>query len=100
MTPKQFLLAAARNDAASHLTVRQIAMLLALSDGRQWGTKELARHLGVRTPTITRCCIRLGAEGYLINAPDKVDKRLRQIGITAAGKALLSFASVESGRAA
>lgn len=89
MTPNQFLLSAARNERASTLTVRQLALLTTISDGRQFGTKDLAAHLGVGTPAVTRACKALGDAGYVLNAKDRQDLRHRIIGITAAGKALI-----------
>lgn len=89
MTPNQFLLSAARNERASVLTVRQLALLTAISDGRQFGTKELATHLGVPTPAVTRACKTMEIDGLVLNAKDRKDLRQRIIGITAAGKALL-----------
>jgi DNA-binding MarR family transcriptional regulator len=63
-------------------------ILLALwaTDGRTPG--ELARQLGLATPTVTRATARMEAAGLVHRARDNTDRRLVRILLTRRGKAL------------
>ena len=89
MTPASILIAAARNEAASRLTIRQAALLASIG-GETWGSSELATHLGIQKPSVTRAVQSLAKVGLVHNGRDKADGRHRQIRLTGAGLAMLA----------
>ena len=84
---------AIRHEDADEMTIRQLAALGVLAESaREWGTKELATHLGVCKSAVTRLCAKLGRLGYLTCRQPVgrgADGRMRIIKITADGSALV-----------
>ncbi len=56
------------------------------NDGQAPG--EIAKHLGLATPTVTRAASRMEAAGLLRRAPHPSDARLVRLCLTAKGRAL------------
>ena len=69
-----------------HEGQQYILLMLWRTDGLTPG--ELARRLGLATPTVTRATARMEAVGLLRRVPDKLDGRLVRILLTKRGKAL------------
>jgi DNA-binding MarR family transcriptional regulator len=69
-----------------HEGQQYILLTLWAADGLTPG--EIARRLGLATPTVTRATTRMEAVGLLRRAPDKSDRRLVRIHLTKRGKAL------------
>ena len=91
MNAAHFLTAAARHDMASTMTLRQAAIMVALADSfAGCGTGELAEHLGIQKPSVTRAVQSLAKVGLVHNGRDKLDGRHRQIRLTGAGLAMLA----------
>ncbi|HEX7295037.1 MAG TPA: MarR family transcriptional regulator [Pyrinomonadaceae bacterium] len=63
---------------------------------REYGLspRELAKHLGISSSTLSAYLARLAALGYLTNEPKNSDRRRREIRLTARGAEALSGTSV------
>ena len=70
-----------------------LLMALWQEDGLAPG--ELARRLGLATPTVTRAAIRMEAAGLVTREPDLDDRRLVRIHLTARGRKLRKVLDVE-----
>lgn len=98
MNAVHFLTTAARHDVASTMTLRQAAILVALADSwAGFSTSDLAQHLGLQKPSVTRAVQTLAKAGLVSNRRDTADLRFRQIRLTGAGLAML--AEMEAARA-
>jgi DNA-binding MarR family transcriptional regulator len=64
------------------------------ADGRTPG--ELAKQLGLATPTVTRTATRMEAAGLLRRAPHPADARLVRLCLTEKGKALQETMAAEA----
>jgi DNA-binding MarR family transcriptional regulator len=83
-----FLRNAAAAPALTHLTLRELAILmrLAASPSTPLGTLEIAQALEMPKASVTRSVQRLERDGLAVNATHPVDKRLRLILLTEAGE--------------
>ncbi|MBI5105037.1 MAG: MarR family transcriptional regulator [Solirubrobacterales bacterium] len=69
------------------LSMTQIKTLHALDDcGRELSVKDLAEKLGMSVPNASRTADTLLKRGYLERREDEHDRRMRRVGITAAGR--------------
>jgi DNA-binding MarR family transcriptional regulator len=69
------------------LNMTQIKTLHALADsGREVTVKELAERLGMSLPTTSRTVDSLLRRGFLERREDEHDRRVKQVGITPAGR--------------
>lgn len=59
---------------------------------------ELVRRLGVESPTVTKMVARLETAGFVVRHPHPTDRRVTQVWLTSAGRALR--ADVQRARAA
>jgi DNA-binding MarR family transcriptional regulator len=102
------LLRAAEDKATTLLTVRDLALLVMMTNeqrkGRDepWGTGELARALKVQKPTITRAMTTMARHGLIRSEARrpregrKGDLRLRDIEITSKGLAVVDHLLAET----
>jgi MarR family transcriptional regulator, organic hydroperoxide resistance regulator len=63
-------------------------LLMALWNQDGLAPGELARRLGLATPTVTRAAIRMEAAGLVTRTPDLADRRLVRIHLTERGRDL------------
>jgi DNA-binding MarR family transcriptional regulator len=82
----------ARSKQHSTMSVRALAILAALDDG-ECGTAELAEHIGISKPAITRLTHSLAEQGLIVCQKAREDKRHRHIALTEDGSAFLAFAA-------
>ena len=82
-----------RSLAESGLYAGQDGVILALAaqDGLTAG--QLAAHLGVKAPTMTRTIGRMEAQGFVLRSEDGEDGRLTKVSLTDSGRA--SVARIE-----
>jgi DNA-binding MarR family transcriptional regulator len=70
------------------------AILVHLDRDHGLSPRELARHLGIKSSTLSAYIARLSALGYLTSEPNKKDARRREIRLTEKGADALSATSV------
>jgi len=70
------------------------AILVHLDRDDGLSPRELARHLGIKSSTLSAYIARLSALGYLTSEPNKKDARRREIRLTEKGAEALSATSV------
>ncbi|MDQ1445996.1 MAG: hypothetical protein QOI20_2460 [Acidimicrobiaceae bacterium] len=71
-------------EAGSSLTFWLVLRRLAEQDGLS--QRQLAQHLSVEAPTLTRHLDRMAAEGLLVRTQDPADRRVTRISLTPAGR--------------
>lgn len=59
---------------------------------------EIAKRIGIATPTVTRAATRMEAAGLLRRAPHPSDRRLVRLMLTDRGRALEKVIAAETGR--
>ncbi|MGW5359412.1 MarR family winged helix-turn-helix transcriptional regulator [Actinopolymorpha pittospori] len=70
-------------------------LLMALWEEDGLAPGELARRLGLATPTVTRAAIRMEAAGLVTREPDLQDRRLVRIHLTERGRKLRTILDAE-----
>lgn len=85
----------ARTELAARLSKHgffpgQEGLMLALSERDGMTAGELAAHVGVRPPTITKMVARLAAQGFVNRIPSQADGRLAHVHLTDAGRDAVS----------
>ena len=90
--------ALSRSLAESGLYAGQDGVILALAEEDGLTAGQLAAHLGVKAPTMTRTIGRMEAQGFVRRGDDGEDGRLTKVFLTDAGRA--SVARIEQSVAA
>lgn len=67
----------------------QEAVLKALAGRDGWTMSELAGHLGVQPPTVTKMVTRLAAYGFVMRQTSELDGRLARVFLTETGRAMV-----------
>lgn len=68
----------------------QDGVMLALADNDGMTAGELASHLGVRPPTVTKMIGRLAGQGFVARSASKIDGRITHVSLTRAGQDAVS----------
>ena len=85
---KDILIRFARHEPYSKLTVRQIAIVAAVSESCT-GVKEIADALDISKPSVTRNKAKMIEQGYLVQKSHPDDRRQVILKRTAKGEKLL-----------
>ena len=81
------------------ISSQDAAILVHLDRESGMAPRELARHLGIKSSTLSAYIARLSSLGYLTSEPNKKDRRRREIRLTESGAEAMSATSVlDSGR--
>lgn len=76
-----------RSLAESGLYAGQDGVILALAEQDGLTAGQLAAHLGVKAPTMTRTIGRMEAQGFVMRSEDGEDGRLTKVFLTESGRA-------------
>ena len=68
------------------LTMQQLRVLLTLARAPGITTHELSQRLAVSAPTVSGLLDRLAEKGLVERATDPADRRIRRLGVSAAGR--------------